>query len=102
VHAIADRDINEASADVMVTASDGNRYRLFVEHAVGSLERPMTDDGLARKFHDLVDPILGGARADELIASAMTITSAPDVRSLTDRARDAHAPSILANPAGRR
>ena len=47
----------------------------------------MTDDDLARKFHDLVDPILGRARADELIASAMTITSAPDVRSLTDRAQ---------------
>jgi 2-methylcitrate dehydratase PrpD len=87
VHAIADRGIDEASADVSVTTGDGNRHRLFVEHAIGSLERPMTDDDLARKFHDLVDPILGRARADELIASAMTITSAPDVRSLMDRAQ---------------
>jgi len=99
VHAIADRDIDEASADVMITTSDGNHHRFFVEHAIGSLERPMTDDDLARKFHDLVDPILGRARADELIASAMTITAAPDVRSLTDRARSAPAPSTPNKPA---
>ncbi|MGE5104215.1 MAG: MmgE/PrpD family protein [Betaproteobacteria bacterium] len=88
VHAIADRGIDEASVDVTVVTRDGKRHQLFVEHAIGSLERPMTDDDLARKFHGLVDPILGGARADALIASTMVIESAADVRSLTELARD--------------
>ena len=36
---------------------------MFVEHAIGSLQRPMTDADLARKFHGLVDPVLGATRA---------------------------------------
>lgn len=87
VCAIADRGIDEASVDVTIATKDGKTHRLFVEHAIGSLERPMTDDDLARKFRSLVDPILGTAKSGQLIASTMTITAAPDVRSLTDPTR---------------
>jgi len=65
-----------------LTMRDGATRHLFVEHAIGSLERPMTADDLARKFHGLVDPVLGAARADELIAQCMRAASAPDVRTL--------------------
>jgi len=89
VHAVADERVNEESADVTVTANDTRTYRVFVEHAIGSLERPMSDDDLARKFHGLVDPVLGATRADELIAHCMRIASAPGVRTLADLARAA-------------
>jgi hypothetical protein len=62
---------------------------VFVEHAIGSLERPMSDDELARKFHGLVDPILGAAKAADLIAYSMRIASADNLRSLTTLARPA-------------
>ena len=82
VHATVDASIDEASADVTVTLADGRTHRVFVEHAIGSLQRPMSDDDLARKFHGLVDPVLGAARADELIGHAMRLASADEVRTL--------------------
>ncbi len=63
VVATVDAAIGEASCDVTIVCTDGRRLHTFVQHAIGSLERPMTDAELARKFHDLVDPMLGAARA---------------------------------------
>ena len=75
VHAAADAAIGEASADVTVTCTDGRQFHTFVRHAVGSLERPMSDADLARKFHGLVDPVLGTARADSLIAQCAALSA---------------------------
>ena len=87
VQAHVDDRIDEASADVTVTMNDGSTHHVFVEHAIGSLERPMSDGDLAAKFHDLVDPELGEARAKELFTRAMRIASAPDLRGLVALAR---------------
>jgi 2-methylcitrate dehydratase PrpD len=69
--------VREESADVTVVLRDGTRHHVFVEHAIGSRERPMSDADLAAKFHGLVDPVLGRAR-EALIASCRTLASAPD------------------------
>jgi 2-methylcitrate dehydratase PrpD len=87
VRARVDDAIAEAGADVVVTCKDGRKLHLRVEHAIGSLQRPMTDADLARKFHGLVDPVLGTARADRLIEQCATLGGAADVRELTAAAR---------------
>jgi 2-methylcitrate dehydratase PrpD len=89
VHAIVDERIDEAAADVTITTNDGRTHHLLVEHAIGSLERPMSNDDLARKFHGLVDPILGSAKADEIIALSMRIASADGLGPLAALARPA-------------
>jgi len=89
VHAVVDERIDEASADVTITMNDGSTHHLFVEHAIGSLERPMSNDDLARKFHGLVDPLLGGATADEIIALSMRIASADNLGPLVALTRPA-------------
>jgi 2-methylcitrate dehydratase PrpD len=66
VHAVADAAIAEDAADVTITLADGRRLHTFVAHAVGSLERPLDDAALARKFHAQVDPVLGANRAARL------------------------------------
>ena len=43
VVATVDDAIDEAAADVTAVLRDGRRVHVFVEHAIGSLERPMTD-----------------------------------------------------------
>jgi 2-methylcitrate dehydratase PrpD len=83
VHASVDPGIEEAAADVTVTCTDGRTLHVRVEHAIGSLQRPMSDADLARKFHGLVDPVLGAARADLLIEHCMRLAAAPDLRELT-------------------
>ena len=87
VRATADAAIGEASADVTIICTDGRRFHAFVRHAVGSLERPMTDADLARKFHDLVDPVLGAARADRLIARCTAISACADIRAFAAQTR---------------
>jgi 2-methylcitrate dehydratase PrpD len=87
VHASVDDAIDEAAADVAVTMNDGRTHHAFIEHAIGSLERPMTDAQLADKFHRLVDPVLGRAHADDLITRCARIASLESVRSLAELAR---------------
>ena len=61
VVATVDESIDEASADVTAILKDGRKVHVFVEHAIGSLERPMTDEDLEAKFHSLADPVIGKA-----------------------------------------
>ena len=87
IKASADDGIDEASADVAITCKDGRKLHLFVEHAIGSVLRPMSDADLQRKFHGLVDPVLGSARAGRLIEQCASLAGAADVRALTASAR---------------
>jgi 2-methylcitrate dehydratase PrpD len=87
VQAVADASIDEAASDVTVTLKDGSTRHVFVEHAIGSLERPMSDDALAAKFHGLVDPIVGASKANQLIVQSMRLAAADNVRALCPLAR---------------
>lgn len=83
VVATVDDAIAEASADVTAVLQDGRRLHVFVEHAIGSLQRPMTDADLQAKFYGLCDPVLGADRTSALIAACWTLGKAADVRALT-------------------
>ena len=48
----------------------------------------MMDADLARKFHDLVDPVFGAARAARLIEQCGALAACDDVRTFTAQARD--------------
>ena len=87
VRASVDDGIDEASADIVVTCKDGRKLHVRVEHATGSLQCPMTDADLARKFHGLVDPILGAGCADRLIEQCAALAGAANLRTLTAMAR---------------
>jgi 2-methylcitrate dehydratase PrpD len=87
VTATVDRAIDEASVDATAILKDGRRIHVFVEHAIGSLERPMSDADLEAKFHGLADPVLGAARAKQLIAACWGLGKAADLRALAALAR---------------
>ncbi|MES2561878.1 MAG: MmgE/PrpD family protein, partial [Pseudomonadota bacterium] len=55
------------AAYVTVTLNDGRVLEHHVPHALGTLQRPMSDADLEAKFRALVQPILSKARTDELI-----------------------------------
>ena len=59
---------------------------LKVEHAIGSLQRPLSDADLERKFHGLVDPVLGADRAARLVDVCWTMAGAADVEALRSAA----------------
>lgn len=87
VATLVDPAIAEASADVTAVLKDGRRVQVFVEHAIGSMQRPMDDAALAAKFHALADPVLGETRVAELIAACRAVAGAPDLRVLVALAR---------------
>ena len=86
---VATRDdaVREESADVTVTMRDGRKHHVFVEHAIGSRERPMSDADLARKFHGLVDPVLGAEKAKRLVELCAKVATMKDVGELAAAAR---------------
>ncbi len=86
VVASVDGAIDEDSADVTAVLNDGRRVHIFVEHAIGSLQKPMSDAQLEAKFHGLADPVLGSPATAQLIAACWQAGSAPDVRALAELA----------------
>jgi 2-methylcitrate dehydratase PrpD len=87
VVATVDDSIDEASADVTAILRDGRKVHVFVEHAIGSLERPLTDRQLEDKFHSLADPVIGAAKAGTLIEACWKLGDARDVKAIAERAR---------------
>ena len=85
VQAIADESIDEAGADVVGGPVDGERVHVRIEHAIGSLQRPLSPAQLDAKFSALVEPVLGGARV-EPIADACRSLAGLGRRRATDRA----------------
>lgn len=82
VHARVDHSIAESEADVTIHCGDGRRLHLRVEHAIGSLQRPLSDAELERKFRRLVEPVLGTERAGHLIDFCRNLADASDVDGL--------------------
>ena len=82
VVATVDDAIDEASADVTAV-----RVYVFVEHALGSLQNPMTDAQLEAKFHGLSDAVLGADKTAALLQACWALGDAGDVRALTAGAR---------------
>ena len=87
VTAVVDPSIDEASADMVATLAGGRREHVFVEHAIGSLQRPMSDADLDAKFASLVAPVLGDARAKALGRAAWSLGETDDLRDLIALAR---------------
>ena len=82
VVATVDDSIDESAADITAVLTDGRRVHLRVEHAIGSLQNPMTDAQLEAKFHGLSDAVLGAAQTSELIRAAWALGSAGTTQAL--------------------
>lgn len=76
IHATIDNSISKSSADIVITGTDGRQFHEWVEHAVGSLENPMTDSQLETKFNALAGPVLGRAKSAILRDSCWQLADA--------------------------
>ncbi|MBG9390409.1 MmgE/PrpD family protein [Caenimonas aquaedulcis] len=83
VVATVDDTIAEAAVDATAVLTDGRRVHVRVDHAIGSLERPLSDVQLEGKFNALVVPVLGEAKAREITAACWKLAALPNVRDLT-------------------
>ena len=83
VQATVDDSIAEAAVDATAVLVDGRRVHVRVDHAIGSLERPLSDRQLEGKFNALVVSRLGEAKAGDITAACWRLASLLDVRELT-------------------
>ena len=72
-----------------VTLRDGRKLVKYVEHALGSLKRPLSNAELDEKFRRLCAPHLKPGQSDELIELCRTLTRLPDAAQLA-RAAGVH------------
>jgi 2-methylcitrate dehydratase PrpD len=70
-------------ARVTVTTARG-KFTRQADDALGSRLVPLSDDGLTEKFHGLVAPVLGEARAEELARRLWAVEDESDVAPLIE------------------
>jgi 2-methylcitrate dehydratase PrpD len=87
VVATVDPRIGEAQARAVIALKDGRRLEKFVEHAVGSVEQPMSDADLDAKVRDLCDGVISAAQTARLTELCRTVERLPDARVLAEAAR---------------
>ena len=83
--------IHEDQADITIRLNDGRVLHRFVEHAIGSLARPMSDADLKAKFHGLCDPVLGRDGAARLTGALWKLDSAASAAAFVPLACGLHA-----------
>jgi 2-methylcitrate dehydratase PrpD len=86
-----DRSMAEDAARVTITLADGRTLEQNVEHAIGSLERPMDDEDIMQKFRDLTVPILGEHVAEALIEQVWALEAMDDVGRIAAMTAPSHA-----------
>ena len=92
VSATVEPALHEDQVRVTIKLKNGQTVEKFVEHAVGSLDRPMSDGDLESKFHGLAEGILSRLEAENLIRLCW------DIEKLKDAGEVARA-SVPAVPA---
>jgi 2-methylcitrate dehydratase PrpD len=80
VEAIVDDSIDEAAVACTIRTTDGRELKLFIEHAIGSVEKPMSHAQLQAKFVGQSEPVLGATKAARAWDLSMGIAQYGDLR----------------------
>jgi 2-methylcitrate dehydratase PrpD len=82
VSASMDPAIKPEQVDMTITLKDGRTLHKFIEHAIGSVEVPMTDQQLEAKFMDLADGILPPAKTRALMDACWQVEQLPKASAI--------------------
>jgi len=90
VTAVVDRTMHEDQVHVSIKMKDGGMLEKFVEHAVGSLARPMSDLDLEAKFRGQVERTLSKPETDRLVGLCSDIGRLGDAGEVARASVPAH------------
>jgi 2-methylcitrate dehydratase PrpD len=79
----ADDSFGRDEAQAVITLRNGATLQQHVQHALGSVHRPLSDRALETKFRDLAEPVLPSAAVDQLIAMVWSLESLGDAGSIS-------------------
>jgi 2-methylcitrate dehydratase PrpD len=84
IELVADRALMDPDAPrsgrVEVTLRDGRQLSHFTRFAPGTKENPLDADGVNAKVRDLIVPVVGVRRSDEIIRSVHAIETFNDMK----------------------
>ena len=83
VVATVDDSIKEEQADMVAVLKNGEKIHVFVKHAIGSLENPLTDAMLGDKFSALCSPVIGVEATGQLAKACWNLGAATDMHALS-------------------
>ena len=86
VQLVADRTLVDPTAPrsalVEVTLKNGRTANHFTKFAPGTRENPLSTDGLNTKVRDLMRPVLGSDRTEQLVQRVTTLEEVSNIRDL--------------------
>jgi 2-methylcitrate dehydratase PrpD len=82
IEVVGDASVAADAAEVTIRLKDGRVHTCRIDHCIGSATNPMTDAQLTRKFTELADPIVGGARSKALADQTWSVEMLADVGAL--------------------
>jgi 2-methylcitrate dehydratase PrpD len=84
IELVADRSLMDPAAPrsglVEITLRDGRKVNHFTRHAPGTKENPVSTDTINEKVRDLMVPVIGAQRAEEVIRRVHAIEQVKNVR----------------------
>jgi len=86
VSTVVDSSLHEDQVRITLTTKTGRRLEKFVEHAVGSLDHPMSDKDLEAKFTGLTTGILSTDRQRRLMDLCWTVDRLPESSAIAKAA----------------
>jgi 2-methylcitrate dehydratase PrpD len=87
VDATIDEAMPSDAVDATVILKDGTRLHKHVDHAIGSVDRPMSEADLIAKFDDLVAPVLGAEHGAKLREICLALDGLADAGAVAREAR---------------
>lgn len=82
VNLTTDAAVQSDEVFMTLKTKDGRTFEKHVEHAVGSLQRPMSNSDLEDKFRRLAVGVLPETQANEVLAMCWKLESLPDISAL--------------------
>lgn len=82
VSAEVDNNITEEAAAATVICKDGRTLQLVVDTAVGSIQSPMSNAQLNKKFDTLVSPVLGAEKCEMVKGLCWSLADQANVNEL--------------------
>ena len=87
VSTVVDSSLHEDQVRIALVTKNGRRLEKFVEHAVGSLDHPMSDKDLEAKFTGLANGVLPPDRQRKLMDLCWSVEGLPKAAAVADAAR---------------
>jgi len=83
---VIDPSVKPEQVDLTIVLKDGRKLHKYIQHAVGSLEVPMTDGALEAKFSDLAEGILPAPQIRRLLDACWGVEKLPSAAAIAQAA----------------